>query len=179
MKRSLLVSLLLLGFAGTTFAETRKNFDLFKDVSEQVNRYALLTIFDSVSAKVDDGYVTLSGKVTQPYKATDIEKRVARIDGVKGVRNTIDVLPVSSFDDRLRVGIARALYAHPNLRMYGLGSTPSIHVIVEHGRVTLDGVVNNNTDRVIANSVAQSFMAFEIKNELKTKNEWKQLLETL
>jgi len=128
---------------------------------------------------VDAGYVTLSGKVTMPFKASDIEKRVAKVAGVTGVRNTITVLPVSFFDDNLRRGIARALYSNPSLSMYGLGPNPSIHVIVEHGRVTLDGVVNTEMDKVIANSVARSSLAFDVKNELKTDAEMKQLLEKL
>ena len=179
MNRPLLVTLLMLGFAGTTFAQDRADFDVFRDVSKQVNRYAYFTIFDSVHASVDEGYVTLVGKVTMPYKASDIEKRVARIDGVKGVRNAIDVLPVSWSDDNLRLQIARAVYAHPALSMYGLGPNPSIHVIVERGRVTLDGVVNNEMDRSIANHVARSFLAFDVTNDLKTDEEMEQLLETL
>ena len=179
MNKLLLVTLLMLGFAGTTFASDRTNFEIFRDVSEQVNRYVYFTIFDSVHANVDAGYVTLSGKVTMPYKASEIEKRIARIDGVKGVRNTIEVLPVSSFDNSLRLRIARAVYAHPALTRYGLGTSPSIHVIVEHGRVTLDGVVDNEMDRVVATFVARSFLAFDVKNELKTREEMEQLLETL
>jgi len=78
MRKPILFTLLLLGFASTTtFAADRTNFDLFRDVSEQVNRYAHFTIFDSVHASVDAGYVTLSGKVTMPYKASEIAKRVA------------------------------------------------------------------------------------------------------
>ena len=179
MKKSLLLTLLLLGFGSATFAQDRPNADLFRDVSAQVNRYPFFTIFDSVSAEVDGGYVTLSGKVTMPHKASDIEKRIARINGVKGVRNTIAVLPVSSFDDGLRLGIARALYAHPALWRYGLGTNPSIHVIVERGRVTLDGVVNNDMDRIIAGFVARSSLAFDVKNELKTSDEMRRQVEQL
>jgi len=179
MKTTFLAIPLMLGFVSTAFAADRTNFDVFRDVSTQVNRYVYFTIFDSVLANVDAGYVTLSGKVTMPYKASEIEKRVAKVDGVKGVRNTIEVLPVSSFDDRLRVGIARAIYSNPSLSMYGLGPNPSIHVIVERGRVTLDGVVNNEMDRMIAGTVARSFLAFDVKNELKTSDEMAQQMEKL
>ena len=179
MRRSLLAALLVLGVSTTAFAQTRTNLELFTDVSAQVNRYVYFTIFDSVSASANNGVVTLSGRVTMPYKSSDIEKRVARIAGVSGVQNTITVLPVSSFDDSLRRGIARALYSNPFLSMYGLGANPSIHVIVERGRVTLDGVVNSEMDKVIANSVARSFLAFGVKNELKTSAEVEQLLKTL
>lgn len=179
MKRSFFASVLLLGLASPTLAQSRTNAEVFRDVSLQVNRYVYFTMFDSVSASVDDGYVTLSGRVTLPYKASDIEERVARIDGVKGVQNTLTLLPVSSFDDRLRLGIARALYTDPALSMYGLGANPSSHVIVEHGRVTLDGVVNNEMDKAITNSVARSFQAFGVTNELKTSDEVQQLLAAL
>ena len=117
--------------------------------------------------------------MTLPYKASDIEERVTRIVGVKGVQNTITLLPVSSFDDRLRLGIARALYTDPALSMYGLGANPSIHVIVEYGRVTLDGVVNNEMDKAISNSVARACQAFGVTNELKTSDEVEQRLAAL
>jgi hyperosmotically inducible protein len=63
--------------------------------------------------------------------------------------------------------------------MYAVNPTPSIHVIVERGRVTLDGVVNNEADKVIANAVARSFPAFSVTNELKTSGEMQRLMETL
>lgn len=179
MRRSLFVTLLLLGVSTTTSASDRTNAEVFRDVSKQVNQYVQFTIFDTVSASVDAGYVTLSGKVTMPFKASDIERRVAQIDGVKGVRNTIGVLPVSFFDDSLRLGIARAIYAHPALAMYGIGANPPIHVIVENGRVTLDGVVHGEMDRVIAGLVARSSLAFEVKNDLKTDAEVKQQFEKM
>src|SRR6266700_3829425 len=80
----------------------RKDFQVAKDVASAVNRYSQFTIFDDISASVKDGVVTLSGKVTMPYKRDEIEKRVAKIDGVRQVRDQIGVLPVSQFDDQLR-----------------------------------------------------------------------------
>ena len=68
---------------------------------------------------------------------------------MKSVTNKIDVLPVSGFDDDLRFRIARAIYNNANFWGYGSMVNPPIHVIVEHGRVTLEGVVNNNTDAAI------------------------------
>jgi hypothetical protein len=58
-------------------------------------------------------------------------------------------------------------------------ANPPIHIIVEHGRVTLEGVVNNNVDRMIARSIASNFLAFDLKNELKTTQEAKEELEKL
>jgi len=56
---------------------------------------------------------------------------------------------------------------------------PPIHVIVENGHVTLDGVVNSNTDRMLARSIASSFGAFSVTNDLKTDSEVEQELEHL
>ena len=179
MSRFILSALLTLGLAGPAWAADRENLQVFNDVSKAVQRYSYFTIFDSVHAGVADGVVTLSGKVTMPYKASDIVKRVAKVDGVTQVVNHIEVLPVSQFDDQLRVRIARAIYSNSSLANYGLGPNPSIHIIVERGRVTLDGVVMNDMDRQIARHVVGSFSTFGIKNELKTDEEVKQDLEKL
>src|SRR5712671_4083926 len=79
--------------------DTRKDFQVLKDVATSVERYTRFTIFDDVSASVKDGVVTLTGKVTMPYKRDDIEKRIAKVDGVRSVDDQISVLPVSQFDD--------------------------------------------------------------------------------
>jgi hyperosmotically inducible protein len=155
----------------------RKDLQLFNDVSKSVNHYAQFTIFDDVTAHVGDGVVTLTGKVTMPYKRDDIERRVAKLDGVRMVHNQIEVLPVSQFDDRLRHQVARSIYGNSNFWNYGLGPNPSIHVIVENGRITLTGVVNSDVDRMMANSIALRFNAFKVTNNLKTEAELRDELE--
>jgi len=165
--------------AGADTGEGRKDLQVFNDISKAVTRYAQFTIFDSVDANVKDGVVTLTGRVTMPYKKDAIEKRVAKIDGVRQVRDEITVLPVSQFDDRLRYRIARAIYGNSNFWNYGSMANPPIHIIVESGHVTLDGVVNSNTDRMLARSIASSFGAFSVTNDLKTDVEMQQELEHL
>ena len=123
--------------------------------------------------------VTLQGKVTMPYKRTDLEKRVAKVAGVTKVNNQIEVLPASRFDDELRIGIARALYSNSAFLGYGSMVSPPIHIIVDRGHVTLEGVVNNNLDRVLARSLASGSQAFSLTNELKTIAEAKAELESL
>jgi hyperosmotically inducible protein len=179
MSRLILSALLTVALASPAWAADRNNLEVYHDVSNAVQRYSFFTIFDAVHASIADGVVTLSGKVTMPYKSNDIAKRVAKVDGVTQVVNRIEVLPVSQFDDRLRVSIARAIYSNPSLSMYGLGPNPSIHIIVDRGRVTLDGVVMNNMDRQIARTVVGSFSTFGIKNELKTSEEVRRELEKL
>lgn len=155
----------------------RKNLQVVNDISDSVNRYVHFTIFDDVSANVEDGVVTLTGRVTMPYKREDIEKRVARIDGVREVRDQITVLPVSQFDNRLRYQIARAIYGHPNFWNYAIGPNPSIHIIVEHGHVTLTGVVNNDLDRQLARSLVDQFGVMSVTSDLKTEAEARAAIE--
>ena len=183
MKKLITIAAGLLLSANVAFAAgdqaERKDFQIFKDIATSVERYTQFTIFDDVNANVKDGVVTLTGKVTMPYKRNDLGKRIAKIDGVKEVRNAITDLPVSQFDDELRFRIARAIYGNSNFWNYGSMANPPIHVIVENGHVTLDGVVNSNTDRMLARSIASSFGAFSVTNDLKTDAEVEQDLEHL
>ena len=161
------------------WAAQREDLQIFNDLSRQVLRYSQFTIFDSINAQVDDGVVTLSGRVTMPYKRDDIAERIGRVAGVRQVVNEIAVLPVSQFDDELRLRIARAIYGNSNFWTYGAMANPPIHIIVENGRVTLEGVVNSNVDRMLARSIASSFGAFSVTNNLKTDAEAAKDLERL
>jgi len=174
MRKLLLFTAALAFFANAALADTgqRKDLQVFNDISKTVNRYTQFTIFDDIGAAVKDGVVTLTGKVTMPYKRDDIEKRVARIDGVREVRNEITVLPVSQFDDELRYRIARAIYGNPGFWNYAIMPNPPIHIIVEHNRVTLSGVVQSEVDRLLARSLA-TFKdgVMSVTNDLKTDAE--------
>ena len=169
----------VLALSTPAWASNPDNLKMFRDVQKQVLRYPHFTIFDSVNAEIDNGVVTLTGKVTMPYKKQDIEQRIAKLDGIHQVNNKIDVLPVSQFDDQLRLGIARAIYRNPNFSSFASMVNPPIHVIVERGHVTLEGVVNSEVDRAVARSIASSFPAFSVKNDLKTEAEVKQELEKI
>jgi len=179
MASRILAAVVVLLAAAPAFAAGSDNLQMFRQVEKQVLQYPHFTIFDSVNAQIENGVVKLTGKVTMPYKSTDIERRVGKIDGVTKVDNRITVLPVSQFDDDLRFRIARAIYSNPAFHAYGFRVNPPIHIIVEHGRVTLEGVVISNVDRVLARSIASNFLAFNVKNELKTEAEAKAELEKI
>jgi hyperosmotically inducible protein len=164
-------------FAGVT---ERKSLQIVNDVSSEVRKYTRFTIFDDVRIGVDEaGVVLLSGKVTMPFKKDDIERIVSRIDGVTGVRNELGVLPVSRYDEELRYRIARAIYGNSNFWHYAAMANPPIHIIVERGHVTLTGVVNSNVERMLARSLATTFGAFSVKNELRTDAEMKEMAEQI
>ena len=171
--------IVMLAMSAPAWAADRENLAIYQDVSRQVLRYPHFTIFDSVHAQIDEGVVTLSGRVTMPYKSKDIARRVADVEGVHDVRNEVTVLPVSQFDDELRFRIARAIYGNSNFWRYGAMVNPPVHIIVENGHVTLEGVLNSNVDRMLARSIASSFNAFSVTNDLKTDAEVEADLEQL
>ena len=127
---------------------------------------------DDVNGSVRDGVVTLTGKVTMPYKASEIGDLVARVPGVREVDNTISTLPVSPFDDQLRIAIASQIYRDPLFWNYAIQVNPPIHMVVENGHVTLTGVVNSEVERRKAESVARTtFGVFSVDNKLQLDSE--------
>jgi osmotically-inducible protein OsmY len=172
-----LIGAVLLVSANLASAGERKDLQLFNDISTSVNRYAHFTVFDDINASVRDGVVTLTGKVTMPYKRDDIERRITKVDGVRQVKDEITVLPVSSFDEELRWRIARSIYGNSSFWNYAAMANPPIHIIVENSRVTLTGVVQSDVERMLARSLATQFGALSVTNNLKTDAEVRDLLE--
>jgi hyperosmotically inducible protein len=93
---------------------------------------------------------------------------VSRLEGVRDVRNQIAVLPASPFDDELRYRAARAIYSNPAFWSYASMPKPPIHIIVEHGRVTLRGVVASEVERALARSLATGIGEVSVTSELRT-----------
>jgi osmotically-inducible protein OsmY len=159
--------------ASAAFAQDQRDIRLADDIGRAVPGYVRLTIFDDINATVDNGMVVLTGRVTMPYKKDDLGKRIERIDGIRGVRNDIGVLPVSQFDDELRYRVSRAIYGNPSFWNYAAMANPPIHIIVEGGHVTLAGVVNSNVERMLARSLATGLGELSVTNALKTDAEVK------
>ena len=125
-------------------------------------------IFDNLEYRVDGSTVTLMGQVVRPTLKTDAERVVRRIEGVDKVVNNLEVLPLSPFDNRIRLATYRAIYGYGPLQRYALGAVPPIHIIVKNGNVVLEGVVSNTGDRNIANIRANGvFGVFSVKNALR------------
>ena len=156
-------------FAPALAAQPLGDDGIAAGVVRSVNTYSRFTIFDDVSVEVSGGAVTLRGKVTMPFKRDELAQRVERVDGVRSVKNDIDVLPASIFDDELRRKIARAIYGNSAFWRYAAMVNPPVHIVVENGRVTLTGVVASEVDRVLAQSLATGFGEFAVVNELRTE----------
>jgi hyperosmotically inducible protein len=147
-----------------------------EEVLAQKVRHELLMlpyygVFDDIAFKMDGNAVTLLGAVTRPTLKSDAEGVVKRVAGVEQVTNQIEVLPLSSMDDGIRMAEYRAIYGDPVLSTrYGYRALPSIHIIVKNGTVTLHGVVANQADRDLVYLRANAVQGvFSVKNELQVQ----------
>jgi hyperosmotically inducible periplasmic protein len=139
-----------------------------KEVRHELVMLPYFSVFDNLSYKVDGYNVTLMGQVTRPTLKSDAENVVKRIEGVEHVDNQIEVLPLSPNDDRIRRQVYRAIYGYPALQKYAMGVQQPIRIIVKNGNITLEGVVDNEADKNIANIRARSVPgAFAVNNNLQ------------
>jgi hyperosmotically inducible protein len=140
--------------------------------AREIRTYYQYTIWDNVNLRVRDGNAELIGQVSQPFKKKDMERLVQRVPGVVSVTNRLEVLPTSFFDDDLRIRIARAIYRHPALSRYAIQAVPPIHIIVNNGHVTLEGVVNNDLEKTVAFMRASSagLSLGQVENNLRVEN---------
>jgi hyperosmotically inducible protein len=143
---------------------------LTNQVRHQLVMLPWLTVFDNLEYRVEGNRVVLSGEVVRPVLKDDAANAVRHIEGVEAVQNNIEVLPVSNFDDQIRRQELRAIYGFPSLQRYGLGTMPSIRIIVKNGQVTLEGAVSDQGDKnmagIRANGVAN---VFSVTNNLRVE----------
>ncbi len=153
--------------------------------------------FDLISFEVTGDTVTLGGEIYRAPLKKETEKAVGSVPGVAHVVNSIEILPVSSSDDRLRRAVFRTIYRDSFLSKYGtpaaalglsargrgratgglglqtaVGFEPpgnyAIHVIVKGGRVKLYGRVDNDVDREKAAADARGvFGVMAVENRIE------------
>jgi hyperosmotically inducible protein len=140
---------------------------LAKQVRHQLVMLPWYSVFDNLAFRIDRDKVTLLGQVTRPVLKSDAEAVVKGIEGVASVKNDIEVLPLSPMDDQLRRAVFRAIYGEPGMQRYAIQPIPTIHIIVKNGNVTLEGVVDTEMDRNLANLRANQVPnVFSVKNNL-------------
>lgn len=143
---------------------------LTREVRHELALLPSYSVFDILKYSVDGSKVTLMGAVTRPVLRTEAENAVKKIEGVESVDNQIEVLPPSPADDQIRRAEYRAIYSQPGLEMYGVGSLQAIHIIVKGGQVTLEGVVNGEGDKDLANVEAHRIPGvFSVTNNLEVQ----------
>jgi hyperosmotically inducible protein len=142
-----------------------------KKIRKELVTLPFYGVFDNLAFKYEDGIVTLYGQVSRPTLKKDAERVVEKVAGVEQVINRIEVLPLSGFDDRIRLATYRAIYRQPGIDRLALQAVPPIHIIVKGGHVTLEGVVPTSGDAtrafIAANSVPN---VFSVTNNLRIEN---------
>ncbi len=163
-----LLALATLGTAQDAQLSAKSQERIVKEVRHELLMLPYFGVFDYIAYKVTGPTVTLLGQVVRPTLKSDAENVVKRIEGVEKVDNQIEVLPASPMDDRLRLQLFRAIYQYPALQKYELGVQKPIRIIVKNGRVTLEGVVDNEADKNLAGMRANGVPGiFSVTNNLQ------------
>jgi len=144
-----------------------------REVRHQLVMLPFYGVFDDLAFRVEGTTVTLEGEVSRPTLKSDAENVAKRVEGVTQVVNNIEVLPLSSMDNQIRVAVYRAIYGDPALSTrYGYRAVPSIHIIVKNGQVKLEGVVATEADKNLVNIRAQGVPGvFAVQNDLQVERE--------
>lgn len=178
MKRTLVtlfatvLALAALGTAQDQQISSKSQDRIVKEVRHELLMLPYFGVFDYIAFKVDGTTVTLLGQVVRPTLKSDSENAVKHIEGVDRVVNQIEVLPPSPMDDRLRLQLFRAIYQDPTLQKYELGVQKPIRIIVKNGRVSLEGVVDNETDKNVAGIRANGVPGiFQVTNNLQVSKD--------
>ena len=152
-------------------ARAESDEQLAAEVGKRLRNYARYTVYDFVDGRVRDAVVALNGAVTMTIKQDEIIELLEKTPGVRDIKNGLTVLPVSPSDDRIRVVIANQIYRDPLFVNYSRVNPP-IHVIVEHGHVTLIGIVTSQIDRQKAEAVAHMVSGvFSVDNQIRLSSE--------
>jgi hyperosmotically inducible protein len=172
----LITAVFLVGLPAQAQLNSPADRDLkrMESVKEEV-RHQLVTlpyysVFDWLDASVTpDGTLTLNGQVTRPTIKSDAENRVKNLESVERVVNNIEVLPLSTMDDQIRLAVYQSIFKYSSpLFRYATQSVPPIHIIVKNGRLWLKGIVATPMDSQLAATAARSVSGiFEVNNELQ------------
>lgn len=152
--------------AGETVPDSQLQQKLTKKVAyDRVGYFD--NAFNYLALDVKDGVVTVNGDTLNDIAKDSALDIVARTPGVKDVVSDVTVLPVSRFDDSIRVRTARAIYRDSVLGRYASDPVHPIRIVVDNGHVTLYGTVESTMDKTIAGIRANSVPgAFSVDNKL-------------
>lgn len=126
------------------------------------------TPFNAISVNVQGGTATLAGHAYGPVDAGSAVAVAANTPGVKDVVNEIQVDPLSPMDDRARIQVFCSVYGYPTLSKYAMDPAKPIRISVQHGNVTLYGVVDSKMDKDVAGLRANTVPGvFSVTNDLQ------------
>ena len=200
--RALGVGLVGLALLGTVTRGTRaraqdvSSEETVRSVRKMLERLPYYGVFDFIVFSVERGTVTLAGYAYEGNLKAAAEMATRRAAGVDEVANRIEVLPTSQNDDRIRWATYYRIYTDDFLSRYAPGGVYGvlqelrderhfpgmqpvgrypIHIIVKNGRTVLLGVVDNASDRQLAEVRAREVTGvFEVENSLIVAREAKE-----
>ena len=171
MTLALAAAALLVPLAQGAESTTPDLTSLENEVRHELVMLPWFSVFDNLQFQMNGDHVILSGQVTRPTLKSSAENVVRGIEGIEKITNNIEVLPLSPFDDRLRMAAYRSIYGYGPLNRYALVPQAPIRIIVKNGNITLQGVVANQMDANLAFMRARSVSgAFGVTNELQVEN---------
>ena len=145
-----------------------RNYGYTESIRKQLAKLPYYGVFDNLGFELNGNTVVLYGQVLRPTTRREAERRVSKMEGVDRVINRIQVLPASSFDDSIRRRVYNAVFRTGGLQRYAMGANPSIHIVVNKGRVSLEGVVSNQMDSQLAYTAANGVSGvFSVTNNLR------------
>jgi osmotically-inducible protein OsmY len=145
--------------------------EIIEEIRKAVLRDPRYDVFDYVEFAIQDGAVVLLGSVSQPWKKTSIESRVARVPGIRALRNDISVQSLSRFDADIRASLARQIYGNSRFVQYQNRAHPPIRILVDRGHVVLAGWVQNPVDKAMLGAIAMATPSFSVENRLRVDGE--------
>lgn len=170
-----LAAIMLMGgtLAGYAQVSERGADRLREQIRKELVTLPFYSVFDHFAYKISgDGEVTLLGQVHRPTLKSSAENVVKRIEGVTKVTNDIEVLPNSPMDDRIRLAAYRSIYGQAALQNLAIRAVPPIHIIVNNGNVTLEGVVSTKVESQVAETQVRSLGGvFSVTNNLRVEGD--------
>ena len=143
---------------------------IIDDVSRAVLNYPYYTVFDYLDGRVENGVVTLIGRVTSERdKRDEVFERVAKVRGVQDVQNQIVQMSPSTADNRLRNSLAQQIFRNIHFQRFASYKNPPFRILVDRSVVTLVGYVQGEIERREMETIArQTFGVLRVHNQLQT-----------
>ena len=166
-----ILTILVFGLAGSTIASSQADQTalLAEEIRHQLIMLPYYGVFDNLAFTIkDQNTVVLTGQITNDIVKTNAETTVRSIKGVGKIINDIEILPLSRFDDLIRLATYRAIYSKSGFEKYAIRANLPIKIIVKNGNVTLDGFVQTELEKTMARLAANSVSGvFSVTDNLK------------
>ena len=172
IRNYLFIAIAIIGFTfvstnAQSFASSKPARSVDEQVYHKLRGLIHYNVFDNIEWQVNGNIVTLTGKVHSLGTKSEAARSVKDIEGVTEVINNIQDLPPSPMDDRIRRA-ALISFTNGGPAQYFGEPNPDVRIIVENGRMALEGYVSRQSDSNLLNVLANGINGvFQVTNNLK------------